>query len=256
MEWPHDLLRQICNDPTTPTKTRRLIRRNLQPTEVDYKGCRMEVHPSDNHTEFLIWRKGRTMEERALRHVLSGLQDRPITAYDVGANAGIYSLRIAAIAAPGSVIHAFEPNPTMRARLEKNITLNGYDCIQVHPFAISDSPGELDLYVPVGRNLGEASLNQPAKGATPTRVQVRKLTEFMPPDPHTPVDFIKVDVEGLEDRVLTPLLTDTPASQLPKTVFFEIEHSKSWSADLVGQLTEAGYELDAKFGRNVIYRLT
>lgn len=255
MEWPHDLLRQICNDPETSKKTRRLIRRNLRPTEVEYKGCRMEVHPSDNYTEFLIWRKGRTQEERALRHIVRDLQDRPITVYDVGANAGIYSLRIAAVAAPGSVIHAFEPNPTMRSRLEKNIALNGFDSIQVHPFAISDSEGEMDLFVPVDRNLGEASLNAPAKGATPTRVQVRKLPEFLPAEPQTTVDFIKIDVEGLEDRVLAPVLADVPSARLPKSVFFEIEHSDVWSTDVQGMLSDAGYELDAQFGRNVLYRL-
>ncbi len=255
MEWPHDLLRQICNDPTTPKKIKRLIRRNLRPTEVDYKGCRMEVHPSDNHTEFLIWQKGKTMEERALNHVLNGLPDRPITAYDVGANAGVYSLRIAAIALPGSAIHAFEPNPTMRARLEKNIALNGFNSIQVHRCAISDGAGELDLYVPVDTNLGEASLSKPKKGATPTRVQVRKLSDFLPPDKQTPIDFIKVDVEGHEDRVLAPLLSDMPIAQLPKSVLFEVEHNKAWKSDLGKLLTDTGYELDAKFGRNAIYRL-
>ena len=255
MDWPNDLLRDIFNDPETPNTIRRRIRSELRPTEADYRGCRMRIHPADNNTEFQIWRMGRTQEERALRHILQGLPtDRPIVAYDVGANAGAHTLRLAANAAPGSVIHAFEPNPTMRARLEENIRLNEFENVQVHDCAISDESGEMDLYVPVNRNLGLARLNEPMRGAKSTRVQVRKLTDFLPPDPETGIDFVKVDVEGLEDRVLVPLITETPAAQHPKAVFFEVQHEKHWSVDIESLLLEAGYKLKGTFGRNALYR--
>ncbi len=256
MDWPNDLLRDIFNDPKTPNHTRKRIRRELKPTETDYKGCRMRIHPADNNTEFQIWRMGRTQEERALRHILQGLpRDRPIVAYDVGANAGAHTLRLAAVAAPGSVIHAFEPNPVMRARLEENIRLNEFKSVEVHDCAISDEHAEMDLFVPANGNLGLARLNEPMRGAHKIQVEVRKLTEFLPPDPKTAIDFVKVDVEGQEDRVLAPLISEAPVAQRPKALFFEVQHDKHWAADLEGLLLRSGYELRGKFGRNTLYRL-
>lgn len=257
MDWPNDLLRDIFNDPDTPNKIRKRIRRELKPTEVDYRGCRMRIHPADNNTEFQIWRMGRTQEERALRHILKDLpKDRPIVAYDVGANAGAHTLRLAAVAAPGSVIHAFEPNPVMRARLEENIRLNAFDCIRVHDCAISDNGGEMELFVPAQGNLGLARLGEPVRGANGISVQVRKLTEFLPSDPDTPIDLVKVDVEGQEDRVLAPLITEASATRKPKAIFFELQHERFWSVDIPSLLEQNGYELQGKFGRNALYRLT
>ena len=96
--WAHDLLREIYLDDATPKPLRSSIRARLQPVEVDYRGCRMHVHPADNNTEFQIWKHGRTQEERPLKRILSRLEGRPVFAFDVGANAGSFATRIAAIA--------------------------------------------------------------------------------------------------------------------------------------------------------------
>ena len=213
----------------------------------------MLVHPSDNNTEFQIWRRGRTHEERALREILGALGPGPFKAYDVGANAGSFSVRLGAMAPSGSEIHAFEPNPEMRARLVKNLDLNGIGTVTVHDCAISDQPGQVELFLPDVDNLGQARLNAPFKTGEKITVQAHKLTEFFPKDPKARVDFLKVDIEGAEDRAICPILSDLSDHQWPRMVFFEHKHNSLWQRDVVADLKEAGYAMKKEFGRNALF---
>ncbi|WP_295317435.1 FkbM family methyltransferase [Roseobacter sp.] len=253
MTFPHDLLRTIYKDPATSRRIRRRIRASLEPVEVDYKGCRMFVHPADNNTEFQIWRLGRTHEERALRDILQRLAGAPFFALDVGANAGSFSVRLAAIAPEGSVIHAFEPNPVMRARLEHNLSLNKASSVIVHDCAISDENDELELCIPAEQNLGQARLSHTFSNGSEIRVKVRSLTEFLPENPAMPVDFLKVDIEGFEDRAIGPVISDAPVQQRPRLIFFEHKHNVLWKTDITARIRDAGYMLCAEYGRNALF---
>lgn len=253
MSFPHDLLRTIYNDEATTRGTKRLIRSNLEPVEVGYKGCRMKVHPADNNTEFQIWRTGRTHEERALKDILKYLGTDPYVAYDVGANAGSFSVRLGASAAAGSQIYAFEPNPVMRKRLVHNLSLNAPNEVIVHDCAISDTAGEAEFYIPDVDNLGQARLNEPFENGTKHTVQTRVLTEFLPQDGATRVAFLKVDIEGFEDRAIAPMLTDTPECQHPKLIFFEHKHNALWKKDIAALLTSTGYVMAKEYGRNALF---
>ena len=251
--WAHDLLRQIMRHKDVPGRLKSRIRAGLRPTEVDYRGVRMLVHPSDNNTEFQIWKLGRTHEEKPLRIILDRLSGRRIFAFDVGANAGSFATRLAVAGAPGSVIHAFEPNPVMRSRLVRNRDLNGMSGIEVHECAISDAPGTTALFLPEG-NFGLARLYEPHDGGRQIDVPVRCLAEFVP-EAGQQVDFLKADVEGFEDRVIVPYLETAEATHHPGLIFFEHKHDGNWTLDLPGALKQHGYRLIGEFGRNALYEL-
>ncbi len=253
MSFPHDLLRTIYKDENTTRGIRRQIRASLEPVELDYKGCRMHVHPSDNNTEFQIWRLGRTHEEAALRDILKSLGSDPYVAMDVGANAGSFSVRLGAHAPKGSVIHSFEPNPEMRARLVHNLSLNTPNEVTVHDCAISDANGEMDLFIPDVNNLGQARLNEPFDNGTKLTVQVRTLVDFLPKD-GTEVAFLKVDIEGFEDRAIAPLLAAAHKEQRPRLIFFEHKHNGLWKTDITAELLNAGYKMVKEYGRNALFR--
>jgi len=102
-------------------KVRNLIRQSLGSCEVGFRGCKIKIFPRNNNTEFQIWRRGRAFEEPSLRYIYNLFTGKKITAFDVGANAGIFSLRLALAAGKSSKIIAIEPNPIMRERLEYNI---------------------------------------------------------------------------------------------------------------------------------------
>jgi FkbM family methyltransferase len=253
MSFPHDLLRTIYKDEATTRGIKRQIRASLEPVEMDYKGCRMKVHPTDNNTEFQIWRMGRTHEEGALKDILKSLGPEPYVAFDVGANAGSFSVRLGAHAPKGSQIHAFEPNPEMRSRLLHNLSLNTPHEVQVHDCAISDEIGETEFYIPDINNLGQARLNEPFENGTKQTVQTRKLTEFLPKDGFTEVAFLKVDIEGFEDRAIEPLLTEAPQILHPKMIFFEHKHNVLWKTDITALLLSSGYKMAKEYGRNDLF---
>lgn len=253
MSFPHDLLRSIYNDADATPRIKRQIRRNLEPVEVDYRGCRMFVHPSDNNTEFQIWKMGRTHEERAIRNILAELGSEAFVAFDVGANAGSFSVRLGAIAPAGSQIHAFEPNPGMRARLCHNLELNDLDNVTVHDCAISDEDGHMDFFIPDFNNLGQARLSEPYENGEKITVRVRPLTQFLPTESQTGIDFLKVDIEGFEDRAIGPLLNDAPVHMRPKLIFFEHKHNALWKTDITAQLLSSDYVMKKEYGRNALF---
>ncbi|MBT8408468.1 MAG: FkbM family methyltransferase [Alphaproteobacteria bacterium] len=251
--FPHQLLRDIYNADGTTRRVKRRIRASLPPAEVDYRGVKMIVHPADNNTEFQIWRMGRSHEERALRTILTHLRDAPFLAFDVGANAGSFCLRLAAQAPKGSAVHAFEPNPEMQARLQTNIALNGFTSIDLHGCAISDEEGEIELFVPANGNLGQARIMEGFDNANRIEVPARRLSGFVPKTLNQRIDFLKVDIEGFEDRAILPLLTDLDPALWPRLIFFEHKHSPLWAADVPAEITARGYRLMREFGRNALY---
>jgi FkbM family methyltransferase len=118
---------------------------------------------------------------------------------DVGANVGGISFLIAASAGAGGKVLSFEPSPATFARLSRNIALNPsltgrLTAVQA---GLADKPGELRLVedetVP-----GNAALY--ATGGTV--IPVTTLDAAVAQHGFPRVDFIKIDVEGMEYEVM------------------------------------------------------
>lgn len=126
---------------------------------------------------------------------------------DVGANTGYYTL-LAAVARPGSVLWAFEPDPQARSILGENLRLNHVTGrATLFSEALSNQFGMASLYLPTGEHgciETSASLEPSFKSshATVLRVPVNtldaRIAELMPGR----VALIKLDVEGHEAAVL------------------------------------------------------
>jgi FkbM family methyltransferase len=122
---------------------------------------------------------------------------------DVGANTGIFSLIACATNSAIRVI-AFEPVPEIYGRLVTNVATNGFHG-RCHPVqkAVSDVLGIARLFIPQGEIPTEASLelqNKLArKGGTLIDVESTTLDTVCAQET---VDFIKIDVEGAEHKVL------------------------------------------------------
>jgi FkbM family methyltransferase len=120
------------------------------------------------------------------------------TAVDVGANIGIYSL---ALSRNHTIVNAFEPNSRLRRRLAAAAPAN----VIVWPVALSDTAGAANLTVPHGPTgeIGgkgtierDAHFDQPASSES---IQTCPL-DLLALDN---VSFLKIDVEGHEQAVLT-----------------------------------------------------
>jgi len=235
---------------------RNVLRAHLPPTRVQWLNTAFIVHPQDNFTEFKMWEMGRPPEHEATAHFASELAGKPAVIVDVGANAGAFTLPILSAAGDGARLVLFEPNPVMRARLEANIAANAFgSAAQVFDCAISDAPGELPMHLPNNGNLGQARIGRDyANSDLPDilPVPVRVLPDCLAQAGVETIDLLKVDVEGLEDRVIIPLLQDDTAPK-PAMIYFEIEHDDGWDQPLVKTLEDAGYVRVASFGKNALF---
>lgn len=153
-------------------------------------------------------------------------------AIDIGANIGCHTLTMASAVGPSGRVLAFEPHPRMFQRLTRNVELNGLRNIEHHNLALGDSEGETTLYAPVESDpqpsmatlhLQNLELDRAQHEAFGVRVVT--LDAFCGTHGVERVDFIKMDVEGHELRVLEGA-RETIAACRPKIVF---EFNRDWS---------------------------
>jgi len=141
------------------------------------------------------------------------------TFVDIGAHVGNHSIFAAKFFGASKVI-AFEPNPAAYLILKCNIALNGLESrIVHHAVGLSDQPGRADFITP-RNNLGATRLSHCAEGA----FTLARADDVLANDQ---VDFIKIDVERMEMKVLAGL-SGTIARNRPP-LFVEVE-SKSFPA--------------------------
>lgn len=104
---------------------------------------------------------------------------------DAGASYGAYALTAAAC---GALVHAFEPEPSVFCDLERNAQLNGFQ-MELHAVGLWDEASVIDMrsYAP---HWPEQTITQP--------FTMLPLDRFNLPR----VDWLKIDVEGAEEKVL------------------------------------------------------
>ena len=118
------------------------------------------------------------------------------TVFDVGANAGYFSLLCCELDA--GAVHCFEPNPTVCRLLSRSASAQSSN-IEVVGAACSDHEGTMPLYLSDPGNTGLSSLNRITEN--PVDVDVITLDGYARRSGIRP-DFIKIDVEGHEREVL------------------------------------------------------
>lgn len=152
---------------------------------------------------------------------------------DVGANCGFYALRIAA--AGGRVV-AVEPHPQMLRRLQFNLALNPECALRLLDCAVGDRRGAIRI-AEDSRNLGRTRIDE----AGAIAAEMRPLLDIAGEEGLDRMSALKVDVEGFEDRVLGPFLTDAPESLLPGIVIAEHTWSAHWAEDWRQTADRRGY---------------
>jgi FkbM family methyltransferase len=116
---------------------------------------------------------------------------------DVGANHGYYTVVMADLVGPGGKVICFKPFPSTRVLLERNIEINGFsDWAVIDPRAVADASGRrVGMSCPPGEPKN-ARLEW-SGGQDAVEVETLALDDLDAVD----VDFVKVDVEGAEERM-------------------------------------------------------
>ena len=125
---------------------------------------------------------------------------------DIGANSGVFAL--AAATTGVAQVHAFEPLPRIYEILRENFALNTFPSLNAWQYAVSDKPGEAELFDPGGDAPTSASLSSQfshdhfCDGLPTVRVPVTSVDSFCAERGIGQVDLVKIDVEGHEEFVL------------------------------------------------------
>jgi FkbM family methyltransferase len=155
--------------------------------------------PAPIWADRLRWRRHRPADV-ALRSV-DALVSRGDVVLDIGAAQGHFTSRMLDLVGSGGVVHAFEPNPAHRRRLQ---ALGRGRPLELHPVGLSDHGGEATLHIPVVDGqpyVGWASLRvRPGVAHQTVSVRTMRLDDVLGSGAR--VGFIKCDVEGHEDAVL------------------------------------------------------
>lgn len=147
--------------------------------------------------------------------------DRRRTILDIGANVGTHSV---AFARHFAEVHAFEPNPALWARFDRNIQANELTHVRLHRLALGERDGELPFFTTSNSNAGLGTLSTVEQYDLPLRAagsaKVARGDRYLDAEGIGAIDAIKVDVQGFEPEVLRGLAA-VLARDLP-IVWFEV----------------------------------
>jgi FkbM family methyltransferase len=116
--------------------------------------------------------------------------------FDVGANAGFFTLLASELVGPGGQVVAFEPLPRNVAYLQRHLRMNRVSNVRLCAAAVGDAAGTALFTIAGHPSMGSLS----ARGTLP--VHVVTLDDFVDNKRLRPPQVIKIDVEGAEAAVL------------------------------------------------------
>lgn len=208
-------------------------------------GYRICVSPSE-HLGYLFGTTEPHLQKIIKEHVRAG-----DIAYDIGANIGYVSLSLAKRVGVSGRVIAFEPVPRNSACLRRNVQINGLTNIQVLEIAASDKPGKAIMRVT--ENFATASLVWHRKDPSATEVEIEAVSidELVKSGTISAPRFVKIDVEGAEDKVLRGM-RDVLASAMP--VLF-VECSEAGREAAWQTLRELGYQCQSAVTRDWVHVL-
>jgi FkbM family methyltransferase len=144
-------------------------------------------------------------EPNEMAFVASMLQPG-MTALDVGANVGWFTLTMASRVGPQGTVVAFEPSPRERARLDEEVDRNRLSWVKVRSEALYDTSATLQLHLAdlahCGHNTLGGFIYQGVEEVQSVAVVAERLDALLPSLALTRLDLVKIDVEGSELRVL------------------------------------------------------
>ena len=154
--------------------------------------------------EHLI-KTGRPHIDRELSNILGIVNALPenAVALDIGANIGLVSIPIAqALRSRGGSVIAVEPQRMLYYALCGAAALNDLDNLRAYNAALGAKSGKIRVPCPdygTAQDFGTISLTEAILGSDGEEVDILAIDDLALPR----LDFVKIDVEGMEADVLT-----------------------------------------------------
>lgn len=231
-------------------RLKRLFNKKSLPRKIKIKeylpnGCLFEI--SLPIEVFRIEQYGN--EKEFTRMILKELTEDDIF-YDIGASVGLVSIHAAKIC---KLVFAFEPDPSIRLRLERNVQLNSYDNLKLVEWAVSNIQDEVDLFSDGIEGLSPSICENSERSSI--RVHCDTIDNALQRGEIIAPDVIKMDIEGDEVLALDGMKELLNSLSSPRTLFIEIHPENlmtlnSSAKDVIDFLKKFYYKLDFKEQRN------
>lgn len=159
-------------------------------------GYRICVSPSQ-HLGYLLGTHESHLQKIIRQYVAAG-----DTVYDIGANLGYVTLSLAkCVGAHGRVV-AFEPVAQTARLLRENVQTNRLANVSVVESAASDQCGEATIRIANNPSMASLVWHKEDPSATAMVVKTVAIDQLVASGEIDRPSFVKIDVEGAEDRVL------------------------------------------------------
>lgn len=219
----------------------------------DRFGVQVLLYPSDDLVDRYT---NEGYNERFEQDFCASFLKPGMTAFDVGANYGLYALLFARLAGPEGV-HAFEAEAWNFQRLTTNLALNGQAAVRAECCAVAATSGTAELTVYPREQFGWHTLGRPelevdGKPYPPSEVRTVpavSIDDYCATHGVEAIDLLKVDVEGAEIDVLRGASRMLSEGRV-RCVLFEVsevmlEGMGVSGADVFSLLRRHGYALHA-----------
>lgn len=122
---------------------------------------------------------------------------------DIGANVGLYSAIALHLTGPDGRIISLEPHPESRNFLSRTLAANDDSGkrYQIVPAAASDCDSTTSLFMNP-QNKGDNRLYETELTAHSTLIRTRRLDDILAEFGAPTINYLKIDVQGLEHRVI------------------------------------------------------
>jgi FkbM family methyltransferase len=225
--------------------------------DVERWGLRLRLHPRRNGCEkgLLFTPQFYEAPERAALAAQidrARAEGRPFVFVDIGANVGLFSFFAASRAEADARILAIEPERENLRRLRFNIAANKNLPIRALPLALGETSGTLALDVDARDRGGTRTRFDAGPGGV--AVECKPLLQVLTEERVERIDALKIDVEGVEDRILMPFFKTAPQSLWPRFILIE-DSREHWRADLFAEMQTRGYKVASRSKQNVMLEL-
>ena len=174
-----------------------------------------------------------TYEPKNLQAIQNTVHENDI-AYDVGAHVGYFTVLMGDLVGSAGKVIAFEPRGLNLGYLQKHVSVNNCQNIQIVSKALGDHSGHAKLETRTGSGTGYVSETGDEE------IEITSIDELVESGALPPPTFLKIDVEGGEMAVLRGA-QKVIESQRPRMIL--ATHGDEIDAECRALLTEWNYDM-------------
>jgi FkbM family methyltransferase len=221
---------------------------------VEFSGIQMELDPFETVDGALLFYP-QLYDWQEVAFIRNNLSQGAVF-FDIGANIGYYSILASSIVKNEGQVVAIEADPYNIEKLQKNIKLNKCVNIQIVKKGVSNIKELLSINKNLSGNRGGNTFVGAVKQDEESAIELEPLIDIVKSLNIGHIDFLKIDIEGYEYRVLDKYFKTQDCIK-PKNILIEINvaYQNEGSTSLGTLLANNGYIKIKQFRDNSIFQL-